>query len=278
MKLKKKYAVVTILGGFGNQLFQLCFANSLKEMGFKVFINTGVLKKVLNEESPSITRRDLILPINYFGFKELSNFQYQLTKILEKFPFKLFVKKFNENNFDDSQSKTLNFFSGYWQDFKYINENKKFLIEGLSKNKNINESIQFVPSRGSTALHVRRTDYITLGEELSVDFYVRSLNFMKKNVKKFHYSIFTDDIKWVKSQNIFSDAKNIYSSDNILEDFSEMLKYENFIIGNSTFSLMAAHIKENIKSKIIIADPWFRNNEYKKLFNEDWIKIKNVKS
>ena len=48
MKLKKKYAVVTILGGFGNQLFQLCFANSLKEKGFKVFINTGVLNKVFH--------------------------------------------------------------------------------------------------------------------------------------------------------------------------------------------------------------------------------------
>ena len=139
MKLKKKYAVVTILGGFGNQLFQLCFANSLKEKGFKVFINTGVLNKVLNEESPVITRRDLVLPINYFGFKELSNFQYQLIKTLEKFPFRILVKKFNENNFDVSQSKTLNLFSGYWQDFKYINENKEFLIEALSKNKNIKE-------------------------------------------------------------------------------------------------------------------------------------------
>ena len=275
MKLKKKYAVVTILGGFGNQLFQLCFANSLKEKGFKVFINTGVLNKVLNEESPVITRRDLVLPVNYFGFKELSNFQYQLIKTLEKFPFRILVKKFNENNFDVSQSKTLNLFSGYWQDFKYINENKEFLIEALSKNKNIKESIKFKPYNGSTALHVRRTDYIPLGEELSLDFYISSLNFMKKNVKNFHYSIFTDDINWVKSQNIFSDAKNIYSSNNILDDFSEMLKCENFIVGNSTFSLMAAFIKETENTKIIIADPWFRNNKYKNLFNEKWIKIKN---
>ena len=277
MKFNKKYAVVTILGGFGNQLFQLCFANSLKEKGFKVFINTGVLKKVLNEENPVITRRNLVLPVNYFGFKELNNFQYQLIKTLEKFPFRIFVKKFNENNFEVSQTKTLNLFSGYWQDFRYINENKKFLIEALSKNKKIKESIKFIPFNGSTALHVRRTDYIPLGEELSVDFYINSLNFMKKNVKNFHYSIFTDDINWVKSQNIFSDAKNIYSSKNILDDFSEMLKYENFIVGNSTFSLMAAHIKEGINTKIIIADPWFRNNEYKKLYSEDWVKINNVK-
>ena len=80
----------------------------------------------------------------------------------------------------------------------------------------------------------------------------------------------------MKSQNIFSDAQNIYSSNNILDDFSEMLKCENFIVGNSTFSLMAAHIKENINTKIVIADPWFRKNEYKKLFNDNWIKINNV--
>ena len=84
MKLNNKYGIITILGGFGNQLFQLCFANSLKEKGLKVFINTGVLNKVLNEENPVITRRDLVLPIDYFGLKELSMFQYQLIKILEK--------------------------------------------------------------------------------------------------------------------------------------------------------------------------------------------------
>ncbi len=275
MKLNNKYGIVTILGGFGNQLFQLCFANSLKEKGLKVFINTGVLNKVLNEENPVITRRDLVLPVNYFGLKELNIFQYQLIKILEKYPFRILIKKFNENNFEISSLGSFNFFSGYWQDFKYILENKKFLIEALSKNNIVKEGLEFKPHDGSTALHVRRTDYIPLGEELSISFYKDSLNYMKKNINNFHYSIFTDDINWVKSQNIFSDAKNIYSSNDILHDFSEMLKCQNFIVGNSTFSLMAAFIKETENTKIIIADPWFKNNKYKNLFDEKWIKIKN---
>ena len=33
-----------------------------------------------------------------------------------------------------------------------------------------------------------------------------------------------------------------------------MIKFENFIVGNSTFSLMAAIIRNNKLSKIIIAD------------------------
>ena len=39
MKAKKKEAIVDILGGFGNQLFQLSFANYLRGSGFKVYIN-----------------------------------------------------------------------------------------------------------------------------------------------------------------------------------------------------------------------------------------------
>mgnify|MGYP001325043640 CR=1 FL=1 len=62
----------------------------------------------------------------------------------------------------------------------------------------------------------------------------------------------------------------------VIDLFGKMFNNQHFIVGNSTFSLMAAHIKENINTKIVIADPWFRNNEYKKLFNEDWIKINNV--
>ena len=56
--------------------------------------------------------------------------------------------------------------------------------------------------------------------------------------------------------------KIVYSSNSIddtLETFAEMLSYENFIVGNSTFSLVPALLSNSKNKKIFVADPWFRN-------------------
>ena len=41
----KKIAIVKIIGGFGNQLFQYSFANKLKQTGIRVFVDTSEYKK-----------------------------------------------------------------------------------------------------------------------------------------------------------------------------------------------------------------------------------------
>ena len=58
--------------------------------------------------------------------------------------------------------------------------------------------------------------------------------------------------RFPETKPIIEEALDKLVLNNILDDFSEMLKCENFIVGNSTFSLMAAHIKENINTKIVI--------------------------
>ncbi|NDB80720.1 hypothetical protein EB155_12735, partial [archaeon] len=61
--MKKRVAVVDILGGFGNQLFQLAFANDLKNKGFSVYVNLFNLRRVEKERDSIITNRNLILPL-----------------------------------------------------------------------------------------------------------------------------------------------------------------------------------------------------------------------
>ena len=80
----------------------------------------------------------------------------------------------------------------------------------------------------------------------------------------------------LKGNKIFADADEIYSSGNILDDFYKMLLNQHFIVGNSTFSLMAAFLKEELDTKIIVADPWFRGEENKDFIKDNWIKINNV--
>ena len=56
-----------------------------------------------------------------------------------------------------------------------------------------------------------------------------------------------------------------------------MLNFENYIVGNSTFSLIPAVLSESKESKILVAEPWFRNKNKKLNVPNNWIKINNSK-
>ena len=55
-----------------------------------------------------------------------------------------------------------------------------------------------------------------------------------------------------------------------------MITFENFIIGNSTFSLVAAILGSNNDSRIVVADPWFKNKQGVEINNPKYIKIRNL--
>jgi len=275
MKIRRKYGFVRVLGGFGNQLFQLCFANYLKENDFEVIINKKILDKVFNEKNPVITQRPLILPLSYFGFNSTNVYQDTLLNT-EKLPLaKNLITTFTENNIDLSRATKYNVFNGYWQYGKYLHSNKTFLRKSLSKNKQLKEGIESKLSDGSVALHVRRSDYLSINQNLYNSFYEQALLTMQKKVSNFNYSVFTDDLDWVKNNKLFNDANKIHSSENLLDDFYNMLLNQHFVVGNSTFSLMAAFIKEEKDTKVIVANPWFRGEENKNFIKDNWIKIPN---
>jgi hypothetical protein len=143
-------------------------------------------------------------------------------------------------------------------------------------------------------IHVRRRDFIKNNLHLDISFYEESINLMKKKSKKIKFDIFTDDENWVKNQKIFSHAMNIYpqkrnetvesvnhnhhigdDKEETIKTFSKMLKYRNFIVGNSSFAFWAAFLRSDKNSIITVPDPWFRNNDHQTLKKPNWITVKN---
>ena len=51
--------------------------------------------------------------------------------------------------------------------------------------------------------------------------------------------------------------------DQVIKTFSQMLSYENYIIANSSFSYMAAHLGSSENSKVLYPEPWFLNKSIK---------------
>lgn len=283
--MKNKIATIYLMGGFGNQLFQLCFAKSLENLGLKVYIDTdNYLKKNIRSDV-DVENRELTLPIELYGFKKVPYYLKILLFLnnkLRNYSFKnskfLPVGRFNDKNFN-GDFKTINQFVGYWQDIDLINDYRDFLLSKLTQEPKINQSLIQEPIKGSTMIHVRRKDYLSMGEELGLDYYKISINLAKKNINNFYFDVFTDDKDWVLSSSIFSNARNIFYSSSTREDtisaFSEMIKYENFIISNSTFSLIPAMLGKSKDKNVFVPEPWFRNLQSFKNYPESWRRIKN---
>ena len=284
-----KVSLIYLKGGLGNQLFQFAYANSLKSKKHKIIFNTETYK---NPELFNITKRELIFPIQHFGFTHSSSFMIHFFNLLNK-TFqsrtlkKFFVPKKNkifnyikDKDLDEfKQNSLFTIYDGYWQDYKYVNHSKKFLISSLSQNKLIFDAFQSPKVSGSTLIHIRRQDYLKLNQELDVEYYKRAIKKASDLIKDFDFTVFTDDFDWVNSHDIFNDAIKIYSpksvetKKDILKTFSKMLRFENFIIANSSFSYMAAFLGSTTNSKVIYPDPWFKGRRKEISFDDKWINI-----
>lgn len=289
--MKNLCILVEIKGGFGNQIFQFAFANKLKDEGFNVFINTEYFK-FNRKEIKDNTYRKLIIKENIFGLKKINIFYLYFFKILKKIDEsrklnKLFKRsglpyfiKLKDSNFDKKLLDTkFVLLDGYWQNIENLVSQKEFLVEALSKIDILKKPINFLPQENTVMLLIRRGDYIKMEEDLSLNFYKKCIETITSKLDKFDLSIFTDDIQWVKEQKIFDIANKVFGPEEepekVLDLFSKMLQNKHFIVANSTFSLIAAFVKEMDDSIIIVSDPWFRNKEKENLFLDSWIKIPN---
>jgi len=273
------------MGGLGNQIFQLVKAQQLKELGYEVSIDTSNFKEFEKNKNQLFIHRKQVFPISYFDFNETSFLEkslYNLFTTLRKYhlvpkPLNI-VNEINDYSQLESSFSTINKAIGYWQDLENLRKYKNFAIHSLTKNEELLRGFNSEIVSGSTLLHVRRGDYVNLNENLNDIFYEKSLDYCKNNIESFHYEVFTDDYEWVKSNKVFKDANYIHSDNisvkNTIKSFGKMINNENFIIGNSTFSLIAAVLSEKENSKVIVADPWFKNKKRDLNLPDNWIKIK----
>lgn len=274
-------AVVEIKGGFGNQIFQYAFANYIKNKGYRVTVN-------INKNNI----HGIYLDSKNFEFKETSlfevgllNFFYNISqknslKFLSNILFsKIFRKVTNYESFLNTEERYLNYFAGYWQNIDLIKSNKDYLIESLINTKAMDDNLNDDVQPGNTLIHVRRGDYIDVEENLNIKFYEEAIRYCKNTIKDFSFEIFTDDLAWVKEQNIFDEAKEVHGPtqnwDELLNTITKMFNFENYVVGNSTFSLIPSILTKSKNPLIIVADPWMKNSNRDLNIDKSWVKIRN---
>ena len=163
---------------------------------------------------------------------------------------------------------------GFFQSEKYfkdiendIRDDFKFKDELVSSCQTIIENVD-----NPIALHIRRGDFITNSQNhppLPLDYYKRALKLFD-NARQ--VIIFSDDTKWCKEQEIFSDDRFLVSEDNDQSyDLCLMSMCDDFIIANSSFSWWGAWLGN--KGKVVAPKQWFGkglNHNTKDLYCSDW--------
>lgn len=160
--------------------------------------------------------------------------------------------------------------SGHFQSFKYFahcfDEVKYYMRMKDEYVKN-----DFV------ALHARRGDYDGgYHPRLGLEYYAKAIESFPKDSK---FILFSDDVE--EAFEMLSDYKDrIVLTDygmNYIDSFKKMKSCRHFIIGNSSYSAMAAILGEAKDKRVIAPSPWFgpkyTNITGKDIYCDDWTVI-----
>lgn len=163
--------------------------------------------------------------------------------------------------------------SGHFQSFKYF-------AHCFDEVKWYMRMKDEYPPKDCIALHTRRGDYDgAYHPRIGIEYYSKAIESFPKDSK---FILFSDDVE--DAMNMLSNYRTrIAFSDygmNYIESFKLMKSCRHFIIGNSTFSAMAAILGEAKDKKVIApsADNWFgkayTNITGADIMMPDWYQIK----
>ena len=280
----KNKLIISLKGGFGNQLFQVVNGINLsKKFNKKLVIDLSSFNKMNFSRN---TKRNYELDflnfnyekINYlsFFFKFYSKFSKNLVYIKEKnFNFHPIVLEENKSYFIE----------GYWQSYKYFENNKSDICKFFDKTKNnlIHNSFSKIIKRyNSVCVHIRRGDYVNdintnrFHGLCDINYYKKAIALMKERTPNAKFFFFSDDIHFLnknfgknKDYIIVSNEKN-----NLIDEFVMMLSCNNFILANSSFSWWAAFLSSNFNKTVIAPSKWFNANiNTSDLIPKEWIQI-----
>lgn len=230
--MNKVYLTIYCQGGLGNQLFQFALGYILaKRNKINLRINIESFNSSAREfdldKFPEINKLNIlkIKKQNFFikihlylqykfqkilkitGIYKLKKNSFSLKKKLEKSPF-----IFNKNLLKNKINKNF-LLSGFFQSEKYFINYRKIILKLLKfpkiKNKSFQSYLDLIKNRNSVAIHIRRGDYFNnlkvryfhgiIGE----DYYKKSIDYIKRKIKKPFFFIFSDDINLVKKNFFF---------------------------------------------------------------------------
>lgn len=301
---------VSLMGGLGNQLFQLAFGlNASKDENFALI---PLMKNVRKTKLGTPDICDLSLP-NRVKIMEQNKFDNPLlTKLLG-----LGLRSSSSNSnpilvsflegtvpvlsgdpiFSLRYSKGLGsqikvkkhsdaLYIGYFQSHRFASNSKVFgeLMElsPLRSSKELEDIIKRLKIEEPYMVHVRLTDYTKQNSfgVPSQDYYRESLESLFDSIGGRSIWVFSDDIERALKY-LPKEFFNHYVSAPLLQstvlNWELMRSFSGYVIGNSSFSWWSAFLRHNQFAPVYHPWPWFKvsNQSKSDLIPPDWYAVHN---
>ncbi|BEP30361.1 alpha-1,2-fucosyltransferase [Helicovermis profundi] len=292
--------IVKFKGGLGNQLFQYSFLRALQlkykcdnvKADFSYYTNVKndsvriprILK--LNVKFNLVTEHELS---NFFFIKHTGNpmsLVYKSRIIFEKMLNRKYYFEMNREYRNVKKMFKYDYLDGYWQSWRYMNGIEHIIRKELTLKKDFSERteviIDGIKNQNAVFIGIRRGDYLSTSRNrkhfgnLNIDYYYKSIEFMKKHVENPIFYIFSNDIDWVK-QNMKFDCNVIFRDDEYqtsdVEELFIMQACKHAIIVNSTFYWWGAWLINNVDKIVIAPKKWFADEKPIDIIPDSWIKM-----
>ena len=280
-KCNKTY-VVRMIGGLGNQLFQLQYALNFQRVhGGELQIDDSFLA-ASSKAHESLAISDLIgsipqVRLDWFNLKIKRNIERFFYKLKLRMPNWLNPTYFFENSNNDISAMSRVIIDGFWQNASYLNSEFVQLLRERLKTYSFKNATDHC-----VCVHVRRGDYLTnrhwfVKQQIVVPFsyYENAFAYFRKILGTPRFEIYTDDEPWATK--IFGNMKDAIVISSVgqmpFELLSKMASYPNYIIANSTLSWWAAVASSPNNKQVVLPKMWGKNMTSDNYCCSDWIAL-----
>jgi len=286
--------IVKIIGGLGNQMFQIAFAKSLSlDWKEDYFLDISAYKKY-KIRNFSISNLNISKNLKFIDDSDLNNFQkfyfkntQNLYRIFQKLvtivfsdlkigglPYLLLSKFGLYYNFDPyfyntTQNKNkIRCIYGYFQSENYFIKHKNIIKEDFLvktppgfQEKLLLKQIQ---NCNSVAISMRLGEDYTNSSSLNVcrdDYYYKAIESISNRLKNPTLYIFSDCIDIVKNKFNFKYNVIYVEGYNDYESLRLMYSCKHFVISNSSFSWWGAYLSSNTDKIVVAPSKWYNNTK-----------------
>ena len=279
--------ITKIKGGLGNQLFQYAVGRAVAshyKSALKLDLTIFETYKLHNgyRLDQFAIQADIATDDEIINLKGGNNVLFSALRKAGLFKRKSYFKEKRSSYFDASVFKNnYVYLNGYWQNESYFADIRELLLRELSPISSMNDLSctysEGIKKSNSVGLHVRRGDYLNFKNigVLDVDYYMKAVEYIKENVEKPTFYIFSDDLEWCKNNLGFLDGC-IYvdRTHTEIDDLKLMSFCQHNIIANSSFSWWGAWLNQNPKKTVIAPKSWLLNDPgSSNVILSDWVKL-----
>jgi len=283
---------VRLVGGIGNQMFQYAAAKSLAEkLDSPLLLDVGEFSHFEDREFDLHVFPNITEPFCSEAKHKFLNSKSILAKAMRKI---MRCNVYKEPHFH----LDADFFSlsvpvhliGHFQSegyfFDHGNEiRNRFKWEESGLSETTLSYLSRVRRGIATSVHFRRGDYVADQQTndfhgtCDLSYYRSAIRLMTQKFPDSQFFIFSDDISWVKRQNLFDNTKHTYIEKTAdMHDSDEMFlmsQCHNNIVANSSFSWWGAWLNSAPGKVVVAPQNWFRSAELdtKDLVPKSWVRV-----